>query len=72
MIPVMQRQNVLNVNIEKQMHSSGWLSNKNPLCGGNTMTQYSFYATVRDASTHRYPTYTFIEAGTDQEATHKC
>lgn len=33
--------------------------------------QYSFYATVRDASTHRYPTYTLVDAGTDQEAIHK-
>ncbi|GMA64777.1 hypothetical protein NZD89_05290 [Alicyclobacillus fastidiosus] len=35
------------------------------------MAAYSFYPTHVDASTHRYPTYTLIEAGTDQEAIHK-
>ncbi|GMA66134.1 hypothetical protein [Alicyclobacillus fastidiosus] len=35
------------------------------------MMQYSFSATVRDASTHRYPTFTLVDAGTDQEAIHK-
>ncbi|GMA61891.1 hypothetical protein NZD89_19405 [Alicyclobacillus fastidiosus] len=35
------------------------------------MATYSFYAIHVDASTHRYPTYTLVDAGTDQEAIHK-
>ncbi|GMA64784.1 hypothetical protein NZD89_05315 [Alicyclobacillus fastidiosus] len=35
------------------------------------MATYSFYAIHVDVSTHRYPTYTLVDAGTDQEAIHK-